>query len=131
VQIGCAQIWKFHLHVQQSKIVQSGHNPVIRMLHCLFNVLKTHCSPCHPVMIQWSECSIVFLLFWKSHCSPCHQVTIQWSECSVVFLLFWKFQLFSMPSSHDPSGVKILKSRCPRQGVWFLNVIYSPILEFN
>jgi hypothetical protein len=22
-------------------------------------------------MIQWSECFIVFLLFWKSHCSPC------------------------------------------------------------
>jgi hypothetical protein len=52
---------------------------------------KTHCSPCHPVMIQWSECSIVvFSLFWKSHCSPCHPVMIQWSECSIVFSLFWK-----------------------------------------
>jgi hypothetical protein len=35
---------------------------------------KSHCSSCHPVMIQWSDCSIVFSLFWKSHCSPCHPV---------------------------------------------------------
>jgi hypothetical protein len=41
-------------------------------------------------MIQWSECSIVFSLFWKSHCSPCHPVMIKWWECSIVFSLFWK-----------------------------------------
>jgi hypothetical protein len=27
----------------------SSHDPVIRMFHCLFIVLKI---PCHPVMIQ-------------------------------------------------------------------------------
>jgi hypothetical protein len=42
------------------------------------------------ITITWSECSIVFSLFWKSHCSPCHPVMIQWSECSIVFSLFWK-----------------------------------------
>jgi hypothetical protein len=41
----------------------SSHDSVIGMFHCLFIVLKSHCSPCHPVMIQWSECSIVFSLF--------------------------------------------------------------------
>jgi hypothetical protein len=51
---------------------------------------KSHCSPCHLVTIQWSECFIVFSLFWKSHCSPRHLVTIQWSECFIVFSLFWK-----------------------------------------
>jgi hypothetical protein len=50
----------------------SSHDPVIRMFHCLSLFWKSHCSPCHPVMIQWSECSIVFSLFWKSHFSPCH-----------------------------------------------------------
>jgi hypothetical protein len=34
---------------------------------------KSRCSPCHPVMIQWSECSTVFSLFSKSHCSPCQK----------------------------------------------------------
>jgi hypothetical protein len=28
-------------------------------------------------MIQWSECSVVFSLFWKSHCSPCHSDLLQ------------------------------------------------------
>jgi hypothetical protein len=51
---------------------------------------KSHCFPCHPVMIQWSECFIVFSLFWKSRCSPCHPVMIQWSECSIAYSLFWK-----------------------------------------
>jgi hypothetical protein len=71
----------------------SSHDPLIRMFHCLFIVWESHCSPCHPVMIQWSECFIVFSLFWKSHCSPCHPVTIQWSECSTVFSLFSKSHL--------------------------------------
>jgi hypothetical protein len=51
--------------------VPPSHDPMIVMFHCL---LKSHCSPCHPVMIQWSECSIVFSLFWKFHCSPCRPV---------------------------------------------------------
>ena len=67
----------------------SGHDPVIRMFHCLFVVLKNSLFSMPSSHIQWSECSIVFSLFWKSHCSPCHPVTIQLSECSIVFSLFW------------------------------------------
>jgi hypothetical protein len=48
--------------------MSSSHDPVIRMFHCLFIVLKIPLSPCISVVIQWSECSIVFSLFWESQC---------------------------------------------------------------
>jgi hypothetical protein len=51
-------------------------------------------------MIRWSECSIVFSLFWKSHCSPCISVMIQWYESSIVFSLFWKSHC--SPCLHNP-----------------------------
>ena len=78
----------FHCFKNLTVLHASSHDPVIRMFHCLFIVLKISLFSMHPVMIQWSECSIVFSLFWKSHCSPCHPVMIQWSECSIVFSLF-------------------------------------------
>ena len=80
----------FHCFENLTVLHSSSHDPVIRIFHCLFIVLKISLFSIHPVMIQWSECSIVFSLFWKSHCSQCHLVMIQWSECSIVFSLFWK-----------------------------------------
>jgi hypothetical protein len=74
----------------------SSHDPVI----CLFIVLKILLgSPCHPIVIQWSQCSIVFSLFWKSHCPPCHPV---WRSSDLPFHCFENPTRFSMPSSRDP-----------------------------
>jgi hypothetical protein len=61
---------------------------------------KSHCSPCHPVIIQWSECSIVFSLFWNSHCFPFRPVIIQWSECFIVFHYFENATALNSIQSH-------------------------------
>jgi hypothetical protein len=102
----------------------SIHVPVIRMFHCLFIVLKFSLFPVpssHYPVIRMFHC---FSLFWKSHCSPCHPVIIQWSECSLsfhcfeilivphsvqslssdqnvsLFFIILKMPLLSIPSSH-------------------------------
>jgi hypothetical protein len=74
----------------------SIHVPVIRMFHCLFIVLKFSLFPVpssHYPVIRMFHC---FSLFWKSHCSPCHPVIIQWSECS---LSFHCFEILIVPHS--------------------------------
>ena len=71
----------------------SCHDPVTGIFLCLFIFFEISCSPCHPVTIQWPECSFLVSLFSKSHCSPCHPVTIQWPECSIL-LLFSKSLCF-------------------------------------
>ena len=54
---------------------------------------------CYPVMIQWSECSIVLSLFWKSRCSPCHPVTYCFGFFVMVYKgLIWRW--FSLHFAH-------------------------------
>jgi hypothetical protein len=39
----------------------------------------------HPVIIQRSECSIVFSIFWKSYCSPSHRShSLFWLSFSIL-----------------------------------------------
>ena len=42
-------------HCSGYEVVLSGHDPVIKMnFHCFEN--KSHCFPCHPVMIRMCYC---------------------------------------------------------------------------
>ena len=81
----------------------SSHDAEIKMFNCVF-LLFWKLAVLHVIQSCSRDENILlsFYCFEKTRCSPCHLVVIQWSECSIVFPLFWKNSLFSIASSHDP-----------------------------
>ena len=66
-----------------------SYDAVIKMFHRLFILFKILISLWHPVMILWSELSIIFSLFWKSYSFPWHHIQSSF-KCLIVFSLFFK-----------------------------------------
>jgi hypothetical protein len=108
---------------------------------------KSHCSPCHPVMIHWSECSLslrMFIVLFECSLSNVHcfeNLTVlhaiqSWSSDQNV-PLSWKTSTFLIDCISSQSAFiefsqwRSCKNRSAYALVRLWNIVWSILVDFR